>query len=1126
MKRPIVFSVAMLACLSVFSQKTNKTSNDTMYANFSSPPNAAKPRVWWHWMNGNVTKDGIRKDLEWMHRSGIGGFQNFDASLNTPQIVEKRLTYMTPEWKDAFHFTAQLADSLHLEMAIAGSPGWSESGGPWVKPEDGMKKIVWSETRVQGGSSNISLAKPPSVTGPFQNLHMKEELSLGGPATEPPVFYKEIAVIAYKLPVNDKTLSELKPSITSSAGQFDLAQLTDGDLIKTTLLPADTSKGFAWIQFAFAQPQTIKAVTMVGGGNKGPFGMFGDFKDTRSLEASDDGTNFKWICYIPAGNVLQQTITIPPTTAKYFRITVKNPPPPMNFGAMLGNKAEPPKPPAGTEIAEVVLHTATRINMFEEKDAFSPATNLNAQLTNTIDNNDAIAASDIIDVTSKMNADGVLNWTAPSGNWNIVRFGYSLMGITNHPASPEATGLEVDKLDRVAVKNYFTNYLDQYKNATNGLMGDKGGLQYMVTDSWEAGSQNWTANMLQEFEKRRGYNMLPWMPVLTGHIVKSSEASEQFLWDFRKTLSDLVASNHYDQLTDLLKQYGMKRYSESHESGRALIADGMDIKRSAAIPMSAIWMPGAIGGGQTMHEADIRESASVAHIYGQNLVAAESLTALGIGGSAWSYSPDKLKPTADLELASGLNRFVIHTSVHQPVDDKIPGLGLGPFGQWFNRHETWAEQAIAWTNYLSRSCYMLQQGKFVADVVYYYGEDNNITALFGKKLPAVPEGYNFDFINADALINLLSVKDGRLITPSGMSYRVLVLDSNARQMSLPVLKKLNELVKAGATISGIMPESVTGLKDSPEEFKSLVKEIWGAGNNRVLTNKTVSETLASLNILPDMSYNKPHQTSRLLYVHRKAADRDIYWINNRTDRTEDVDISFRMEGKVPELWHAETGEKEALSYNIANGTTKTKLHLEPHDAVFVVFKNKATTNARTLSPVTEKELAAIDESWNISFQKDRGAPASASVNTLSSWTDNRDNGIKYFSGTGTYTKNINAPAQWFSKNAQLWLDLGDVKNMAEVIVNGKSLGIVWKKPFCVNVTNALKAGNNTLEVKVTNLWVNRLIGDQQPGVTNKITYTTMPFFQSGSPLLPSGLLGPVKLIQKSTTDSGLTAAKK
>ena len=401
------------------------------------------------------------------------------------------------------------------------------------------------------------------------------------------------------------------------------------------------------------------------------------------------------------------------------------------------------------------------------------------------------------------------------------------MGITNHPASPEATGLEVDKLDPAAVKRYFTTYLDQYKNATGGLMGKKG-LQYMVTDSWEAGAQNWTGNLPSEFQKRRGYSMIPWMPVLSGHVVKSSEASEQFLFDFRKTLSDLVAEYHYDALTKILADRGMKRYTESHENGRALIADGMEVKRTAAIPMSAIWTPNAFinQNDLTYHTADIRESASVAHIYGQNIVAAESLTALGLPSSAWSYSPETLKPTADLALAHGLNRFVIHTSVHQPVDDKIPGLGLGPFGQWFTRHETWADHAKVWTDYLSRSSYLLQHGKFVADIVYYYGEDNNITGLFGKVMPSIPEGYNFDFINADALMNLLAFKDGKLVTPSGMSYQVLVLDNNAKKMSLPVLTKIRALVKAGAVLVGPKPDATPSLSDDQNEFAKLVNEIW------------------------------------------------------------------------------------------------------------------------------------------------------------------------------------------------------------------------------------------------------------------------------------------------------------
>lgn len=1110
MKKLIIFFVATFISVASFSQ-VKDASKDIVYAGFQTPPNTAKPRVWWHWMNGNITKDGIEKDLEWMHRVGIGGFQNFDASLMTPQIVEKRLTYMTPGWKDAFRFATKLADSLHLEMAIAGSPGWSESGGPWVKPEDGMKKIVWAETRVQGGASNVKIEQPSGVTGPFQNIPKQPGFGETGDASKIPMFYKDVAVIAYKLPEADKSLSEIGATVTSSGGNFALSQLTDGDLEKTVLLPRDSVAGYAWIQFAFPQPQTIQAITMVGGGNPGMFGQGADAGDSRTLEASDDGTNFNFVCHIPPGAIVEQTIQVPKTTAKYFRITVKNPPAQLNrFAAMVGMNVKPVTPP-GTEIAEILLHPVERINMFEEKDAFAPATDLYAKAT--APTNDVVATSDIIDLTGKLNADGILNWTAPAGEWKVVRFGYSLLGIDNHPASPEATGPEVDKLDPVAVKNYFTNYLDQYKKATGGLMGSKGGLQFMVTDSWEAGAQNWTGNMLQEFQKRRGYSMIPWLPVLTGQVVKSAEASEQFLFDFRKTLSEMVAEYHYDQLTTILAQYGMKRYSESHESGRALIADGMDVKRKAAVPMSAMWTPNPFinGGDQTGYQADIRESASVAHIYGQNLVAAESLTALGIPAVAWSYSPEILKPTADLELASGLNRFVIHCSVHQPTDDKIPGLGLGPFGQWFTRHETWAEQAKAWTAYLSRSSYLLQQGKFVADVVYYYGEDNNITSLFGKKLPDVPEGYNYDFVNADALLNLLSVKDGKIITPSGMSYRVLVLDSNAKKMSLPVLRKIRDMVKAGATITGVKPESTPSLSDDQTEFKNIVNETWNAGNPKVFTGKPLNEVLPALNIAPDFTYTKPQQNTKLLYVHRRLADREIYWVDNRNDRVEDLQATFRIDGKVPEIWHAETGKTEAVSYNIANGITKVDLHLQPNDAVFVVFKNKALHTSFKLPGVTEKQLATISGEWKINFQPNRGAPSSISTNELKSFTENADAGIKYFSGTANYTKTMNANAGWFKKGTQLWIDLGDVKNLAEVIVNGKSLGVVWKKPFRVDVTNALKPGANKLEIKVTNLWVNRLIGDQQPGVTNKITYTTMPFYQANSPLLPSGLMGPVRL---------------
>lgn len=400
----------------------------------------------------------------------------------------------------------------------------------------------------------------------------------------------------------------------------------------------------------------------------------------------------------------------------------------------------------------------------------------------------------------------------------------------------------------------------------------------------------------------------------------------------------------------------------------------------------------------------------------------------------------------------------------------------------------------------------------MADVVYYYGEDNNITSLFGKKLPDVPEGYNYDFINPDALINLLSVKDGKLVTPSGMSYRLLVLGSNAVKMSLPVLKKIEKLVKGGATISGVEPQNTPSLSDDDAEFKKIVNEVWHSNNPKVFTGKTIEEVLNQLNITSDFTYTKPSSDTKLMCVYRRLSDRDIYWVDNRDDRVENLEVTFRVSGKVPELWFAETGKTEPLSYSIADGATKVKLHMEPNDAFFVVFKDKATKTSVELPAVKVKEFETISGAWDISFQKDRGAPAKATFDKLTSYTENADAGIKYFSGTAIYTKTITADKSWFNKDDELWLNLGDVKNLAEVIVNGKSLGILWKNPFRVNVSGALKAGKNKIEIKITNLWVNRLIGDVQPDVKNKITYTTMPFYQAGSKLLTSGLLGPVQIL--------------
>jgi hypothetical protein len=1077
---------ASLAAALFIAWSVSAQNADPLERGFLDPPDSAKPRVWWHWMNGNIAKEGIKLDLEWMKRVGIGGFQNFDASLSTPQVVDHRLVYMTPEWKDAFRYAATLADQLGLEMAIAGSPGWSETGGPWVKPEQAMKKLVWSETRVEGGQPFTgSLPQPPAVTGPFQNI-----LRAGSTDT----YYADSAVIAYREPEGDLPLTPA--NVTSSGGHFDAGSLVKGDPDNPPSLPATDSADGSWIQFEFLQPQRVAAITLAANG-VGP----------RELLSSDDGAQFKPAASIPAGGALPHTVSFLPVTARFFRVAFRTAAQPVTGSTL---------PPARPEvrIAQLALYAGTRVNRFEEKAGFATAPDLYAFATPATTAGDSIAKQDVIDLTSNMSPGGTLTWTPPAGHWVVLRMGYSLTGAHNSPASPEATGLEVDKLNRADVKAYMNHYLDMYQETVGPLMG-KLGLQYVVTDSWEAGVQNWTDDMIADFTKRRGYDPRPWMPVLTGRIVESAQASDRFLWDFRETIGELTAENHYDQLGDLLHARGMGRYSESHESGRAFIGDGMEVKRGADIPMSAMWtqLPGQ-DREQYSYNADIRESASVAHIYGQNLVAAESLTArLG----PWAWSPETLKPTADKELAMGLNRFVIHTSVHQPLVDKAPGLGLGPYGQWFTRNETWADMAKPWVTYLARSSYMLQQGRFVADVLYFYGEGSNLTAEFGGKSPEVPAGYNFDYVNADALIHRTAVSNGEIVTPSHMRYRVLALDPYSQHMSLPVLRKIQQLVADGAVIAGPKPTDTPSLSDNAEEFRAIADQLWGSGgvqqkygSGMVYGGPVLAETEAALKTPPDFEYTKPESDTTLLFVHRSLPSAEIYWVDHRNNRTETVEASFRVKGMVPELWQADSGVRQPVTYRTEGDRVVVPLQLNAWDAVFVVFR-PGKTPSRTVTLPAETRVTGVDGPWTVKFQAGRGAPESIALAALSSWHENADPGVRYFSGAGTYSKSIQAPADWFQKGARLFLDLGDVKNVAEVSVNGKLLGIVWRPPFRVDVTDALKPGANALAIRVANLWVNRLIGDAQPGVTQKYTLTTQQFYQANSPLLPSGLLGPVVL---------------
>ena len=1081
-----------------YNEKDSQSSLTGLREGWENPPQEARARVWWHWMNGNITKEGIRKDLEWMKRVGLGGVHNFDAAMQTPDIVEKRLIYMDEGWQDAFAYAVRTADSLGLEFTVASAPGWSSTGGPWVEPKDAMKRLVWRTVEVEGGRVDTSFPEPFSNAGAFQNGPQ------AGRGTGADIeFYEDVAVIAVKIPEGQKSAAELGAKVTSSGGSFTLEQLNDGDIANGSLLPSDEKNGFAWIQYEYPEEVTIRTITLTGAGGGGFGGNNGPA--TTSLEYSRDGANFTKVCDLRGGSVSQSTLEVPPTTARFFRVRFLNPR--QQGGGMFGmGGGRAPQAPAGTMVSELALYPYTRVARFEDKAGFSAATGLTGMPTPASDEVFP-ALSDVIDVTDRFR-DGRLVWNAPEGRWRIYRFGYSLTGKQNHPAPVEATGLEVDKLDPVAWSKYVHTYLDMYSKASGGRMGQRG-VQYILTDSYEAECETWTPSMFSEFKTRRGYELTAWLPVLAGEVIGSPEQSDAFLFDWRATLGELITDN-YTRMSEIARNdYGMLgRYTESHEGGRAYVGDGMDLKRTAEVPMSAMWitaswLPMTPDGevDRSTYNADDKESASVAHIYGQNIAAAESMTAPGQGGLAYSYHPCNLKFIADIELSNGINRFVIHESAHQPDDVHVPGLSLGGIGQWFNRHETWAEMAGAWADYLARSCFMLQAGRNVADVLYYYGEDSNVTAQFSR-VPQTVSGFQWDYCSPDALINHISFKDGRLVAGSGAEYSVLFMDRNVDYMSLPVLQKIAEFAKKGAWIGGPRPKHPASLSDDAAEFSRLVEAVWGSGLANVVETSSLAELIAKAGLSPDAVYPEG-----MKFLHRSLPSTDVYWLNKPSHDFFTVQVSFRVNGQVPQLWHPDDGRIEEVSYWTEDGRTVVEVPMVHDDAVFVVFSGKGEA-ARTLPPRSESVLVEVGGPWEVVFQEKRGAPASATFEKLSSYTESAVPGIKYFAGIASYINNFTAgPVE-----GDAVLDLGCVRDLAEVYVNGEYCGTAWKEPYRVNVSKALKAGENRLEVRVANVWPNRLIGDEQPGAV-RVAWTDSRAYSAGDALRPAGLLGPVRLTE-------------
>lgn len=746
-----------------------------------------------------------------------------------------------------------------------------------------------------------------------------------------------------------------------------------------------------------------------------------------------------------------------------------------------------------------------------------------------------IAVDKVIDLTAKVGAGGQLDWEVPAGEWTIVRTGHRMTGSKVMIAQPEASGLSVDWLSHTGVDLQFENLGKILLQEAGDLAGKT--LVYLCDDSFEDGFPNWTENIIHQFKKYRGYDATPYLPVLNGFIIGSVETSDRFLNDYRKTVADCLADEHYKHFADLCHQNGLKVQNEAAGPSRSgtMCMDALKNLGRSDMPQGEFWLGGKhdeVGGldeklGYGMVRLEKGQNkvtkmvASAAHIYGKRTVSAESFTSF----RHWYDYPGNMKQAADRAFCEGVNRFLIHTSTATRPQDGKPGIEYGA-GTHFNPNVTWWDQAGPFLDYLSRCQYILQQGLFVADILYYNGDVTPNIVLPKHIDPSVGKGYDYDVCNEEVLLTRVSVRKGRLVLPDGMSYRILVLPGNT-SMPAPVMQKIKELVAAGATVIGPKPEQDSGLRDYPQcdvRVQEMAAAVWGKcdgktvkqhayGKGKVYWNVPVKEVLKEKGIGPDLICHS--ETAFIDFIHRSVGDTEIYFVANRNKREEKLTCSFRCTSRQPEIWDAVTGETDQVYHFSVDGNyTKIGLTFAPFQSWFIVFKKDLPARVATkANAVNFPKLTPVQElkgPWTVHFDTKWGGPASVEFNTLEDWTKRPEENIKYFSGKATYVKQFDVAG--LQTNKRYFLETGVVQQIAELTLNGKKLGVLWTAPWRVEISGLLKPTGNVLEIVVVNCWPNRLIGDAALPEEKRLTRTNITF-KKDTRLMPSGLLGPVVIAE-------------
>lgn len=1092
-----ILLLVLFACLFL----TDVTAQKSIEQNFLNPPSSAKPWVVWYWLQGAVSKEGITADLEAMKEVGIGGAYLMTIKDTNSKIpFQPQVRQLTHEWWALVKFALIEAKRLQLEIGVHVSDGFALAGGPWIKPENSMQKLVWTKTFV------------PSAN--------KDDIILPRPEAKQD-YYKDIAVFAY--PANYSNVivrNNLKPVVTASndSAAWFLADETQKQTFR--------SEADCWIQYSYNQPVTVRQVKIKKQNNPYQSQRF-------IIQKSDDGVNFIAVdTLLPPRHGWQDwdepyTHAVRAFSSKYIRFVWKK------DGTEPGSEdLDAAKWKPVLKVQGIYISDEPVINNIEAKNG--SMWRVTANTTNDrVTTKDVVPFSRIINLTNKISASGKLNWQPPAGqDWVVVRIGHTSTGYMNATAGG-GKGLECDKFSVAAATLQFKNWFEKFYTETDPLIA-KEVIKVFHMDSWECGSQNWSSNFSTEFKKRRGYDLLPYLVVMTGTPVNDAATSERILHDVRETIAELVTDKFYGTLRKLAHAKGCQFSAES--IAPTFVSDGLLHYKNVDLPMGEFWV------NSPTHDKpnDMLDAISGAHIYGKNIVGAEAFTILR---SDWGEHPGSLKATGDRAFAAGVNKLALHVFMHSPWLNKKPGITLDGYGLFFQRDQTWFKQSKAWIEYLTRCQALLQLGKPVVDIGVFTGEEiprrsvlpdrlvNTLPGIFGKEkveaekkrlqfegqpqreLPAGvthsdnmadPEnyidplnGYQYDCFNPDVLMQM-TVKNGRAVTPDGASYALLIVPGKHPmnpnvQMSEAVRKKLKQLADAGVKIvlDSVHREKFENKKD-------------------IIATPYTDSTFAQAVIEKDVEVI--NGIKNIAWAHRKEGDTEIYFISNQSLQKVTPRISFRIKGKIPELYYPmsnDLGKAPVGEFN--KNRTEVVLVLEPHESAFVIFRKKTDKQYFGYSDLQCAGLYQVinlDKGWTIKFDKANGGPiAEIKCDTLTSWTTSANDSVKYYSGSAVYTNFVSWDYKNLNRTARLFID--SLWNIATVKVNGVNCGTLWTQPYSIDISKMLKQGENTIEIEVSNTWRNRLIGDEMLPPEKKVTWYNSPYGVKDKPLLPAGITGKV-----------------